>query len=245
MPTANASSRITAFHFPPGTILAGKYEVLNQLGRGWEGEVYLVRECVTGIERAAKIWFPHRNKRNQTARFYAKKLHKLRQCPILIQYHTQETIDYEGRRVCFLVSEYVEGELLHKFIARQPGRRIPPFESLHLLHALACGIEQIHNLREYHGDLHDANIIVRRRGISFELKLMDMFHWGPASPENIHEDVINLIRVFYDAVGGAKRYARQPALVKDLCRGLKRSLILKKYRTAGQLRQYLETIQWE
>ncbi len=245
MPTPNASPRITAFRFPSGTILAGKYEVLSQLGRGWEGEVYLVRECTTGIERAAKIWFPHRNKRNQTARFYAKKLHKLRHCPILIQYHTQETIDFDGQRVRFLVSEYVEGELLHKFVARQPGRRLSPFEALHLLHALAAGIEQIHNMREYHGDLHDENIIVRRRGIAFELKLVDMFHWGPASPENIHEDVLNLVRLFYDAVGGTKRYARQPPLVKDLCRGLKRSLILRKYRTAGQLRQYLETIQWE
>lgn len=245
MSTASSVPRITAFRLPPGAILAGKYEVLHQIGRGWEGEVYLVRECATGIERAAKIWFPHRNRRNQAARFYAKKLHKLRRCPILIQYHTQETIDFDGQRVRFLVSEFVEGELLRKFIARQPGRRLHVFEALHLLHTLAAGIEEIHKLREYHGDLHDENIIVRRRGIAFEIKLVDMFHWGPASPENIHEDVINLIRLLYDAVGGPKRYARQPAVVKQICCGLKRSLILRKYRNAGQLRQYLETLQWE
>jgi len=219
--------------------------VLDQLGRGWEGEVYLVRECATGIERAAKVWFPHRNIRNRAARFYAKKLHKLRHCPILIQYHTQETIEFRGRRVRFLVSEYVEGELLRKFIGRQPGRRLTVFEALHVLHALASGIEQIHHVREYHGDLHDENVVIRRRGIAFELKLVDMFHWGPASPENIHQDVANLVRLFYDAVGGAKRYPRQPAVVKDLCCGLKRSLILRKYRTAGQLRQYLETLPWD
>ncbi len=245
MPISGSSPRITAFHFPPGEVLAGKYEVIDQLGRGWEGEVYLVRECATGIERAAKVWFPHRNKRNQAARFYAKKLHKLRHCPILIQYHTQETIEYSGQRVRFLVSEYVEGELLRKFITRQSGRRLTVFEALHVLHVLAAGIEQIHNVREYHGDLHDENVIVRRRGIAFDVKLVDMFHWGPASPENIHEDVINLVRIFYDAVGGPRRYARQPAMVKDLCCGLKRSLILRKYRNAGQLRQYLETLQWD
>lgn len=237
--------RIKKFGFEPGQILAGKYEIIWQIGTGWEGEVYLLRECSTGIERAAKFWYPHRNRQNRAARFYAKKLHKLRHCPILIQYLTQETIAYGDLPVHFLVSEFVEGELLSDFLARQPGKRIPVFQALHLLHALATGIEKIHNLREYHGDLHDENVIVRRYGLSFDLKLVDMFHWGPASPENIHEDVCNLIRIFYDAIGGAKRYARQPAEAKAICCGLKRSLILKKYRNAGQLRQYLETMQWE
>jgi serine/threonine protein kinase len=237
--------QIRHFGFNPGLVVAGKYEIVTQIGTGWEGEVYLLRECSTGIERAAKFWYPHRNPRNRAARFYAKKLHKLRHCPILIQYHTQETINYRDVLVRFLVSEYVEGELLSDFLARQTGKRIPVFQAVHLLHALAEGIEKIHNLREYHGDLHDENIIVRRYGLSFDLKLVDMFHWGPARPENIHDDVCNLVRIFYDAVGGQKRYAKQPPEAKAICCGLKRTLILKKYRNAGQLRQYLETIQWD
>jgi serine/threonine protein kinase len=245
MATTSGNRRIKQFAFEPGMVVADKYEIVGQIGRGWEGEVYLLRECSTGIERAAKFWYPHRNPANRTARFYARKLHKLRHCPILIQYHTQETILYEGFRVRFLVSEYVEGELLSGFLARQPGKRIPVFQALHLLHALAAGIEKIHNLREYHGDLHDDNVIVRRYGLSFDLKLVDMFHWGAASPENIHDDVCNLVRIFYDSIGGAKRYPRQPPEVKAICCGLKRSLILGKYRNAGQLRQYLETMQWQ
>ncbi len=237
--------RIKEFGFKPGLIVAEKYEIVALLGTGWEGEVYLLRECSTGIERAAKFWYPHRNPANRVARFYARKLHKLRHCPILIQYHTQETIDYRDQPVRFLVSEYVEGEILSDFLRRQPGKRIPVFQGLHLLHALACGIESIHNLREYHGDLHEENVIIRRYGLSFDLKLVDMFHWGPASQENIHEDVCNLIRIFYEAIGGQKRYARQPVEAKTVCCGLKRSLILQKYRTAGQLRQYLETMQWD
>lgn len=237
--------RINRFDFPAGRILAGKYETIAQIGAGWEGEVYLVRECSTGIERAAKFWYPHRNPGNRAVRFYAKKLHKLRHCPILIQYHTQETISHGNQPVRFLVSEFVEGELLSDFLARQPGKRIPVFQALHLLYALAAGIESIHNLREYHGDLHDENVVVRRYGLSFDLKLVDMFQWGPASPENIHEDVCNLVRIFYDAIGGQKRYAKQPPEAKAICCGLKRSLILQKYRNAGQLRQFLETMQWD
>ncbi|MBN2475035.1 MAG: serine/threonine protein kinase [Pirellulales bacterium] len=237
--------RIQQFDFPAGTILAGKYEIVSQIGNGWEGEVYLIRECATRIERAAKFWYPHRNPANRTARFYARKLHKLRHCPILIQYYTQETIIHEDQPIRFLVSEYVEGELLCDFVSRQPGKRIPVFQALHLLHALAAGIEKIHNLREYHGDLHDENVIVRRYGLSFDLKLVDMFHWGPARPQNLHDDVCDLVRLFYDAIGGQRHYAKQPPEAKAICCGLKRSLILKKFRTGGQLRQYLETMQWD
>jgi serine/threonine protein kinase len=244
MAKTTPNHRITRFDFAPGTEIAGKYTILSQLGTGWEGEVYTLRERTTGILRAAKFFFPHRNRGHRTSRFYAKKLHKLRHCPILIQYHTHETIVFEGQPVDVLVSEYVEGELLSRFIARQRGHRLSAFQGLHLLHALAAGIEGIHYLHEYHGDLHDDNIILRRYGLSFDLKLVDMFHWGPASPENIHEDVFNLIRIFYDAIGGARYYPRHPPEVKAICCGLKRSLIIKKFRNAGQIRQYLETMQW-
>jgi tRNA A-37 threonylcarbamoyl transferase component Bud32 len=105
-------------------------------------------------------------------------------------------------------------------------------------------MEGIHNAREYHGDLHDRNIIVRRLGISFDLKLLDLYHYGPAKVTDLHDDVCDLVRLFYDAIGGAKLYAKHPDWVKAICRGLKRSLILQQYRTAGQLRQYLETMEW-
>lgn len=236
---------ITSFDFSPSRVLAGKYEVITKLGEGWEGEVYLVRELVTGIERAAKFFFPQRNPRNKALRFYAQKLHKLRHCPILIQYHTQETISFRRRPTTFLVSEYVEGELLSDYLNRQRGKRLTAFQALHLLHALAAGIESIHHAREYHGDLHTENVIVRRFGLGFDLKLLDIFHWGTARASNIHDDVCDLIRIFYDAIGGQKHYSRQPPEVKGICCGLKRTLILQKFRTAGQLREYLETMTWD
>ena len=237
--------RIEAFDFQPGRVLAGKYEVLSRLGAGWEGEVFKVREMNMGIVRAAKFFYPHRNPRDRNANFYAKKLYKLRYCDILIQYHTHETIRFRGRPITFLVSDFVEGELLCDLLERQPGKRLTVFEGLHLLHSLASGIECIHLLGDYHGDLHDENIIVNRYGLGFDVKLVDLFHWGAPKASNIHEDVCDLIRVFYDVIGGARHYARHPRFVKDVCCGLKRTLILQKFRTAGQLREYLETIEWE
>jgi serine/threonine protein kinase len=237
--------RVESFGLKPGRILAGKYEILGCLGAGWEGEVYRVRELGTGIVRAAKAFFPHRNPGDRTARRYARKLHKLRSCPILVRYHTWEAFRYRGHRVTLLVSEYVEGEILSAFLRRQPGQRLTVFEGLHLLYALASGMECIHRRREYHGDLHADNVLVRRKGLGFEVKLVDLFHWGSAKTENIHEDVCDLVRIFYDAVGGRAAYAGHPPVVKAVCCGLKRSLILSKFRTAGALRRFLEGLEWE
>lgn len=239
------SKQIESFEFSSDYILANKYRVKRKLGGGWEGEVFIVEEIATGIERAGKFFYPHRNKKNKAAHFYAKKLHKLRSCSILIQYLTLEKFRYRSQDVSFLISEYVDGIPLKDFLSKQRGGRIGAFQALHLLHALAKGVESIHLLNEYHGDLHDGNIIVQRFGLGFDLKLVDMFHWGAATPANIREDVVDLVRILYDAVGGKAHYAKQPQAVKDICCGLKRGKIEKKFKTAGQLRAYLERLQWE
>ncbi|MCW9024181.1 MAG: protein kinase [Gammaproteobacteria bacterium] len=236
---------ISNFDLPAGRILAGKYEILSRLGAGWEGEVFLVREHPSGIERAVKLFYPQRNPRDKIANFYARKLHKLRHCPIVIQYHFSGIIHYRKIPITFLVSDFIEGELLCDFLDRQPGKRLTPFQALHLLHALAIGIESIHAMKEYHGDLHTGNIIIQRFGLGFDLKLLDFFHWGAPSQENIYFDVINMVKLLHEAIGGAKHYSKQPKVIKDICRGLKRSLILKNFRTAGQLREYLEMLSWD
>ncbi len=237
---------IESFDLVPGRTLARKYEIVSRLGGGWEGEVYRIREKRTGIERAAKLFFPQRNLRNKAAKFYARKLHKLRDCPIVIHYHTEETVLLRRMPITVLVSEYVEGELLDDFLARQPGGRLHPFQAVHLLYALVKGVECIHRLREYHGDLHPGNVIVERYGLRFDLKILDFFHWESAPKrEGLQDDIVFLIRIFYDALGGARFYTRQPRQVKQICCGLKRSLILRRFPSVTQLMQHLELLRWD
>ena len=112
------------YELPPGRSLGSRYEVVEFLGCGWEGEVYKVVEVRTGIERAAKLFYPQRNPHGRALLQYAKKLTKLRHVPIIIQYHHQDTTKVRGQVVEFLVSEYVPGELLSAFQMRQPGKRI-------------------------------------------------------------------------------------------------------------------------
>lgn len=236
---------VDSIDLPEGLIISRNFEITGRLGGGWEGEVYSVREIATGIERAAKFFYPQRNVNNQSAKFYARKLHKLRNCSILMKYYLQEKIRYKGHDLTYLVSDYVEGETLDDFLEKQLGKRLHPFQAFHLLHCLASGLEEVHALKEYHGDLHTGNIIVQRCGLRFDVKLVDLFHLGSSSSQKIKYDVCDLVRVFYDCLGGKKAYKNHPKVVKEVCCGLKNSLILTKFKTAGQLKHYLENLVWD
>ena len=238
------SQKIHSFDFQPGRVLAGKYVVESSLGKGWEGEVYRVRERKTDIVRAAKVFYPQRNDLDKAVSFYATKLNRLRKCPVVIQYHNSETIRYRGIPVTCLISELVEGELLSTFVHRQPGKRLGMFEALHVLHALAVGVEEIHKAREYHGDLHDDNVLVERQGIRFDIKVVDFYHWGPPTAARIKDDVVDMVHLLYHAVGGKRWYSGQPQEIKSICLGLRRDLIHKRFPTARHLREHLETFVW-
>lgn len=232
------------FNFLPGKSVAGKYVVERLLGTGWEGEVYAIAERNTGIRRAAKFYYPHRDPVGKAAITYARKLDALRHCPILMQYHHQEVTYVKRRKVVVVISELVEGQKLSEFLKDQPGGRLSTFEALHVFYTLAKGISPIHARGEYHGDIHDDNIMVRRQGISFEVKLLDFFDLGKPTRAKIQKDVLNLIQVFHTIVGGREHYKEQPRVVKEIIRGLKDSLILERFQSAQDIQRHLENLEW-
>ncbi len=237
-------SEVERFNLKPGRVIGGKYVVEDVLGAGVEGEVYRVRERRTDLLRAAKIFYPSRNVRDRAVKFYARKLEHLRGCRLVIQYHNTETMRLKRGDTTVLISEYVEGELLGKFAQRHRGRRLPVFEALVLLREMAAGVAEIHERREYHGDLHAGNIIVSRRGVHFNVKLVDLHDHGRSSAWNIRSDVIDMVRVFYDVLGGKKQYASMPPEIKAICCGLRRDLIMDRYPTAVKLRNHLDSFEW-
>jgi tRNA A-37 threonylcarbamoyl transferase component Bud32 len=239
------ASRTKRFDFTPGRRIAGKYEVDRLLGSGWEGEVYAIVERATGIKRAAKFYYPHRDPMGKAAIAYARKLDALRHCPILMQYHHQEIAYVKRRKVLVVISELIEGQKLSEFLHDQPRHALSTFEALHVLYQLAKGIAPIHLRGEYHGDIHDENVMIRRQGIGFEVKLLDFFDLGKPTRSKIYKDVLNLIQVFYTIIGGRDQYGRQPKVVKDIIRGQKDSLILKRFQSAADIQHHLENLQWD
>jgi hypothetical protein len=235
-----AARKKNGFNLQPGQSFGGKYVVEAFLGGGVEGEVYKVRETRTKITRAAKLFYPRKNERDRAARAYAQKLEHLRRCPLVIQYHNAETLILRGKRVTCLLSDYVDGMLLSDYVRARRGRRLPAFEALHILYTIVCGLEQIHAAGEYHGDLHDENVLIKPAGIFFDLKILDFFHWGRSIRTHQKHDIVDAVRILYYMAGGPRYYAKQCPGIKSICLGMRRDLIVKRFPTATRLRQYLE-----
>lgn len=225
-------------------MIGGKYVVESLLGGGWEGEVYRVTERRTGASRAAKLFFPQRNNDDKAVTFYARKLESLRACPIVLKYHHSESFRFRGAPVTVLISEFVEGRIIDDLIDSSPGKRLPEYEALAIFYNLAVGLEQIHAEREYHGDLHSGNVLVKRRGVHFDVKLVDLFDLGKPSRAHAQYDVVALVRLLYDMLGGQRWYAAQRDEIKKIICGLRQSLILSRYPTARRLREHLDQFEW-
>ena len=87
-------SKISNFTLEPGKTLGSRFTIIEKLGGGLEGEVYKVAEALTGKERAVKLFYPNHNPGFKVSTRYAKKLDKLRDSPIVMDYLGHEIIKY-------------------------------------------------------------------------------------------------------------------------------------------------------
>ena len=225
-----------------GDTICDRFQIVDYLGSGWQSDVFLVTEIVTGIDRTAKVFHPKRNFNNKVAISHAKKLHRTRFSSSLVQYLFQEVINIDNERMTCLISEYIQGEVLEVYLNRQ--KQLPVFEALHIVKSIAEGLSPLHSIGEYHGDLHSANIIINRVGLNYNIKLLDPFDWKDGKKLNIQKDVIDLIRILYDLCGGRNSYNKLPREIKSICCGLKHSLIVKKFPTSTALLAYLNRFEW-
>lgn len=232
------------FDLKPGRKIGSRYEIVRPLGNGSEGEVYQIIDNVTQITRAAKLYYSSYDEKSDTVVWHARKLHKLRRCNIVLQYHHMEMITVAGIRVLCLISDFCRGIPLENWIYQQRGHRLHSYVALQVLYNLVCGLEEIHALSEYHGDVHSQNILIQRVGINFGLRLIDFYHRGRSSKEKRQSDVVDAIHILHEGIGGRKYYGQSAPEIRYICCGLQRCRIKKKFPTMSTLRQHLETFPW-
>lgn len=154
-----------AYVVAQGDVFAERYEILEKIGEGGMGEVYLAVDRNLDRQVAVKILpVAFAEDVERLARFEqeAKLLAVLNHPSIASIYGLEES---KGQR--FLVLELVEGETLKAKLDKGP---IEAEEALDLCHQITEGLEAAHEKGIIHRDLKPGNIMVTLKG---EVKILD------------------------------------------------------------------------
>ena len=158
----------------------GKYKILEPLGSGGMGSVYLCEHKLMRRRVAVKVLPPAKAKdESALARFYreARAVAALDHPNIVHAYD----IDQDGD-LHFLIMEYVDGASLQEIIKRSGPMEI--LRACHYMRQSALGLDQAHQKSLVHRDIKPGNILVDRTGV---VKILDM---GLARFFNDEDDIL-------------------------------------------------------
>ena len=145
---------------------AGKYRIIEELGRGGMGVVYKAEDVRLKRPVAVKIL---REEITQEPEAKARFLVEAQAAAALSHPNicTIHEIDEAGG-ISFIAMEYVEGRTLRSRVKKGPPPDIP--EILKILQEAAAGLEEAHKKGILHRDIKSANIMTTDQG---QVKIMD------------------------------------------------------------------------
>jgi tetratricopeptide (TPR) repeat protein/TolB-like protein len=158
------------------------YEILEKLGEGGMGEVWLARDSKLDREVAIKVLSPEvaaDPERLERFRREARAVAALNH-PNIITIHSVE----EENGVPFFTMEYVEGETLSRLI---PKEGLDPERFLELAIPIVDAVSAAHESGVTHRDLKPGNVMVTNRG---QLKVLDfgLAKVAREEPKEVHSD---------------------------------------------------------
>src|SRR5262249_47771286 len=145
----------------------GKYRVLERLGRGGMGTVFLAEHVVMRRLVAIKV-LPEGRAEEPAAvsRFHREaRAAAVLDHPNVIRAHD---VDCEGK-VHFLVMEYVDGVSLQALV--EGAGPLDVVRACHYVYQTAAGLHSLHQAGLIHRDVKPGNILVDRQGT---VKLLDL-----------------------------------------------------------------------
>jgi eukaryotic-like serine/threonine-protein kinase len=185
----------------------GRYQILDELGRGAMGVVYKARDPrinrVVAVKTISLVGQPPEEDREYRERFFreAEAAGRLSHPGIVTIFDAGEEPE---TRAPYIVMEYVGGESLEKLLARSD-RKLPMGTALQLTLEVAEALDSAHCMGVVHRDLKPANILLTDDGhakiADFGVAKLNLAHqtssgraWGtPAymSPEQLNGDVVD------------------------------------------------------
>lgn len=164
----DALKDLSALELPPGSVIAGRYEILDELGRGGMGQVFRVRDrdldevvALKTLRRRADMDEASRARFLREIKLTRKITH-----PNVIRVFDMGT----WRDLSFLTMEFIPGRTLSQWIREGEGRKANLRQKVEILRGIADGLSEAHRLGIIHRDLKPQNVILTPAGIP---KLLD------------------------------------------------------------------------
>jgi serine/threonine protein kinase/Tfp pilus assembly protein PilF len=143
-----------------GTTFAGRYEIIEELGKGGMGKVYRVEDKKIKGEIALKLIKPEIAADQQTIERFSNELKLTR---MISHRNVCRMFDLgEDEGTYFITMEYVPGEDLKTFIRR--ARRLDIGTAISIAKQVCEGLTEAHRLGVVHRDLKPGNIMIDKEG---------------------------------------------------------------------------------
>jgi serine/threonine-protein kinase len=171
-----AGGMITRFH--ADKLAAGKYKgfqladdrylILDQLGQGGMGQVFLAEHAQMRRLVALKVLNPHAFEHDTVAR--ERFLREARAAGVLDHPNIVRIYDLcQDGKILFLVMEYVEGLSLQTLVAQRGPLDVGT--ACHYARQVAFGLQHAHAMGFVHRDIKPANLLLERTGL---VKVLDL-----------------------------------------------------------------------
>ncbi len=143
-----------------GSTFAGRYQVVEEMGRGGMGRVYKVVDTKLKEELALKIIHPEIAAEERIIERFGNELKMARKIShknVCRMYHFEED---EG--IHYLTMEFIRGESLKDMIGMMG--QLSPGQALSVVKQVCEGLAEAHKLGVVHRDLKPSNIMIDREG---------------------------------------------------------------------------------
>jgi len=143
-----------------GSIFAGRYHIIEELGKGGMGKVYKVLDKETKERIALKLIKPEIASDYKTIERFRNELTTARR---IIQKNVCRMYDINREKdIYYITMEFVSGGDLKKLIRRT--KHLPTGTAISIAKQICEGLEEAHNLGNVHRDLKPSNIMIDDNG---------------------------------------------------------------------------------
>jgi serine/threonine-protein kinase len=156
----SSSGSIDHGRFPPGTVLGGRYRIVERLGQGGMGQVYRADDLKLGQPVALKFLPPEVDKDPARLTQLHTEVRMARQVSHPNVCRVYDIDEVEGHT--FISMEYVDGEDLASLLRRIG--RFPQDRALAISRQVCAGLAAAHECGIVHRDLKPANVMLDATG---------------------------------------------------------------------------------